>query len=102
MPRVYPGHIQGRTVAYEDSSFVTGDSPVVHDVYTDLKQRPGSDGYIICDGAGDIKVEFSNDGTNYGSQHTLKASEVLSLTNLEIWLIKVTWVTNSAYRILVI
>lgn len=90
----------GRTVSYEDTNFLTGDSPIVADVATDLG-RNGRDGYVTCDGTGDIKVEVSDDGTNYGGQHTLKSGETLGLTGLVISKIKITWVSNSAYRILV-
>ena len=96
-----PGVIKGRTFKYEDASFVTGESPATHDVNTDLG-RNGVDGYIICDGDGDIKVEISDDGTNYGSQHTLKSGDILDLKNLDIDRIRVTWVSNSAYRTLVV
>ena len=63
---------RGRSVSYEDISFVTGDSPVVLDVNTDIS-RNGRDGYIANDGAGNFTVEISDDGTNYGGVHTVKA-----------------------------
>jgi len=96
-----PKAYSGRTFKYEDADFVTGDSPVTLDVNSDLS-RNARDGYIICDGAGNILIEISDNGTNYGSQHTMKSGEVMSLTGLDIDSIKVTWVTDSAYRILVI
>ena len=96
-----PGKIQGRTVSYEDTSFVTGDSPVVHDVNTSLS-RNGVDGYIVCDGPGNITIDITNNGTNYGGQHTLKRRERMNLRNLDIDSIRVTWVSDSAYRVLVV
>ncbi|KKM89208.1 hypothetical protein LCGC14_1250960 [marine sediment metagenome] len=96
-----PQAYSGRTFKYEDTSFVTGESPITLDVNTDLG-RNSRDGYIICDGGGNLLIEFSDNGTNYGSQHTLKSGEVISLTGLDIDKIKITWVTDSAYRILVI
>jgi len=98
---ITPGVITGRTFKYEDSSFVTGDSPATHDVNTDLG-RNGVDGYIVCDGSGDIKAEISDDGSTYGGQHTLKKGDVLDLEHLDIDKIRVTWVSNSSYRILVV
>jgi hypothetical protein len=92
---------RGRSVSYEDTSFLTGDSPAVHDVNTDLG-RNGRDGYVVNDGAGNFTVEISDDGTNYGGAHTLKIGEVLKLGGVDIDKIRVTWVANSAYRIFVI
>lgn len=96
-----PGPIQGRTFVYEDTSFVTGESPRVLDVNTDLG-RNSVDGYIINDGTGNILVEFSDNGTNYGGQHTLQKGEVIDLKNLNIDSIRLIWVSNSSYRILVV
>lgn len=93
--------ISNRTAAFEDASFVTGDSPATHDVNAALGKN-GVDGYIVCDGAGDIKINISNDGTTYGGTHTLKKNDILNLRHLDVDSIKVTWVTNSAYRILVV
>ena len=92
---------RGRSVGYEDTSFLTGDSPAVHDVNTDLG-RNGRDGYLINDGEGSFKVSFSDDGTTYGSNHTIKAGEILRFKGVDIDKIKVTWVANSAYRIFVL
>lgn len=90
-------YVDGASVAYEDTSFVTGDSPIVLAVNTDLG-RNGHEGYFTNDGPGDIKVEISADGTTYGGQHTLRGGEILDLDNLKINKIRVTWVQNSAYR----
>ena len=89
---------RGLSVSYEDTSFVTGESPAVHDVNTDLGGN-GRDGYVVCDGAGDITVEISNDGTNYGGSHTLKKDETLHLEGLNIDKIRITWIADSSYRI---
>jgi len=86
--------------SYEDTSFTAGDSPVEYDVNTDLGY-PARDGYIVCDGAGNITVNISHDGTNYGDDITLKAYDVLDLKPLNVSKIMMTWVSNSSYRILV-
>lgn len=91
----------GRSFGYEDTSFVTGDSPIVLDVNTDLG-RNATDGNIINDGDGNILVEISNNGTNYGFQHTLQKGDELELTNLNVDKIRLTWVSDSSYRILVV
>jgi len=91
-----------KTKAYEDTSFVTGDSPRVLEVRDDLSNKPANAGYFINDGNGDIIVQiYNNDQNDYGDQHTIKAGEMVQLNGLNIRRIKLTWVTNSAYRILV-
>lgn len=92
---------RGRPVSYEDTSFLTGDSPVVLDVNADLS-RNGVDGYVINDGVGNFTVEVSNDGTNYGSAATIKYGEVMDLEGFDIDSIRITWVANSAYRVQII
>lgn len=89
------------TYAYEDTLFETGDSPRVLDVSTDLG-RTSIDGYIVNDGTGDIKIELSNDGTNYGGQHTLQCGDKLILTGITVSKIRLTWVSDTGYRVLVI
>jgi len=92
--------VDGSTVAYEDTDFVSGDSPVVLDIFTDLG-RAGHEGYILNDGAGNILVELSADGTNYGGSHTLKWGEQLMLNNLKINRIRLTWQEDSSYRTMI-
>ncbi len=94
----FGGTISGRSKAYEDTSFVVGDSPVTLDINTDLG-RNSRTGYIICDGAGDILVELSGDGTNYGTQFTMKDNEKVNLDGLSIDSIKITHSSDSSYRV---
>lgn len=86
---------------FEDTSFVTGSSPVVHDVNSVLG-RNGVDGYIINDGSGNFSVQFSSDGTSYGSKATLKEDEKMVFEAWDINSIKITWIADSSYRILII
>lgn len=87
--------------SFEDSSFVTGDSPATLDVNAALG-RNATQGYVICDGAGDIQVAFSTDGVSFGDNLTLKESEQLNFSNQSVDTIKITWVSDSAYRVAVI
>jgi len=88
--------------AYEDSSFVAGDSPVVHDFNTDLGKN-GREGYIVCDGTGNILVEIANKSFAYGDQFTMKENDILNFQGLEISKVRLTHSgTDSAYRIWVI
>jgi hypothetical protein len=94
-----PAYIRGRDYTYEDDDFEAGDSPAVHDVNTDLGRNAHA-GYIICDGAGDITVEISNDGATYGGVHTMKEGEKFNLDKYDVDTIRITYVTaDSAYRI---
>jgi hypothetical protein len=89
-----------KPVTYEDAGFVVGESPVVLDVETDLGLC-GAMGHIICDGAGDILVAISTDGTTYGGQFTMKSGERESLDHMDINKIKITHSADSAYRVVV-
>lgn len=91
---------QPKTVYFsgEDSSFVTGDSPVTLDINATLG-RNSVDGYILNDGAGDFTVTLSEDGSTFGQDITLKVGEQLDLRTLSIDSIKITWVSDSAYRV---
>ena len=93
--------IAGRVQTFEDTSFLTGDSPATLDVNSALGKN-GSDGYIINDGAGNFTVAISNNGTDFGDEITMKQNEVLDLKDLDIDTIRITWISNSAYRVAVI
>jgi len=90
----------GSSTGYEDSNFVSGDSPAVLDIQTDL-ERIGHRGYIANDGPGDMKYEISADGTTYGSIHTLRGGETANLENLKIKKIRLTHVDNTEYRVMI-
>ncbi len=96
--RVREGMYDFDNITYEDSSFVTGDSPATHDFNGD-SGRNAVDGYIICDGQGDIQVDVSRDGISYGNKWTMKRNEKVNLSHYNVDKIRVTWVSDSAYRI---
>jgi hypothetical protein len=98
---VREGAYQGLNKTYEDTAFLVADSPVTLDVYTDLSHYV-QDGYIICDGAGDIQVDVTRDGLIYGDKWTMKSGEKVSLLRMDIKKIRLTAVSNSAYRVNVI
>ena len=92
------GFIDGLNVTFEDTSVVAGDSPVILD-FNGTTGRNGLDGYIICDGVGDLTVEFSRDGASWGGAWTMKQFETMSLRNYDIDSLRITWVADSAYRV---
>ena len=97
---VREGPYAGLNQTYEDSNFQSGDSPATHDFYTDSGGKYAVDGYIICDGAGNIQVDYTRDGLTYGDKWTMKPGERVSLLRLDIKKIRVTHTgTDSAYRI---
>ena len=87
---------RGRSVSYEDTNFIVGDSPVVLDINTDLS-RNARDGYVICD-SGSFSVEISDNGTDYGGIHTVKIGEILRLKGVDMDSVRITWIENASYR----
>ncbi len=86
---------------YEDTSFVTGESPADLTVNADLG-RNGREGYIINDGDGNFTVSFSGDGSVFGDAATMKKNEKVSFTDKSIHTLRITWVADSAYRVSII
>lgn len=86
---------------FEDTSFVTGDSPVTLDC-NDALGRNATEGYIINDGAGNFTVAFSTDGAAFGDAITIKKNEVIEFEDISVDSLKITWVADSAYRVSVI
>lgn len=86
----------------EDSNFVTGDSPFTANILSGLG-RSGIEGYIINDGLGDLTFAISNDGgISFGSEITLKQTDnPWRFSGQKIDQIRVTWVSNTAYRIFI-
>lgn len=93
--------LDGLLGSYEDTSFVTGDSPVVLDVNTDLS-RDGRECSITNDGAGAFTFAISNDGASWSPEVTMKTGEVAAFSSLRIDSIRITWVADSAYRVVVL
>ena len=96
---VREGAYPGLNKTYETATFTAGDSPATHDFYGDTG-RFATAGNIICDGAGDIQVDFTRDGITYGDKWTMKQGERDNLSHLDIKKIRITHTgTDSAYRI---
>lgn len=93
-------YVDGNTVAYENAAFVTGQSPAIIDFFTDSGGKIAHKGWFVNDGPGDIKIEFSFNGSAYGGQHTIKTGETVSLDDFSIKKIRLTWVSDAGYRAL--
>ena len=60
-------------------------------------------GWINNDGAGDISVAFSRDGTTFGDNWTMKQGELSNLKGLDIHTLRITRITADAnYRVVLI
>lgn len=92
-------YVDGTSKSYENTDFGTSNSPLVIDFNGDTGGKIGHKGWLIIDGPGDIEVEFSADGVNYGGIHTIKASERISLDGMSIMKMRLTWITDTGYRI---
>jgi len=84
-------------VTFEDTSFVSGDSPAILDVNTALGEN-GREFIVINDGIGDFTVSISNDGAVFGNEHTMTNGETYGLDDLSVDSIRITHVADSAYR----
>jgi len=91
----------GVNKAYEDAAFVAGSSPATHDFNGDMG-RNATDGFMVCDGAGNVLVELSYDGAAWGTQFTLKNGEIITFTGMSIDSVRVTHSADSAYRIFLV
>lgn len=81
-----------------DANFVTGSSPATLNVNTALG-RDGNDGIIANDGPGKLIAAISSDGTAYGDDILLNIGEQFSLTGLIVNKLRITWVSDSSYRV---
>ena len=99
---------------YEDDSFVTGDSPVTHDVLTDLEHY-ATGGQVSNWGTGDMYIKV--EGNRVGKRSTLNDTIVLASAesirvparsvfdlgslNMNIMKIQTIWIADTAYTITV-
>lgn len=84
-----------------DTDFVTGDSPAIIDMNTALGEN-AKDVAVLNDGPGNFTIAISNDGISYGDEHTMKSGEVIEFDTISVDSLRVTWVADSAYRVVYI
>jgi len=104
--RVIEGPLSGVTIdanpqTFEDTSFVTGDSPAILDVNAALG-RNATQFSVQNDGAGNFTVATSTDGISFGDEKTMKGGEVYGIDKISVDSIRITWISNSAYRVIVL
>lgn len=92
---LYPA---GQYMAETVTSFATGDSPEVIDFISEIG-KPASNGYLINDGSGDISIAMRRGQAAFGDEIILSANERFDFKGRDIEHLRITWVTNSSYRI---
>lgn len=93
-----PAQLEELPFISEDTSFVSGDSPATLDINTFL----GRDAFfweIINDGPGSFTIALSNDGSIFGDEATVNQQEIYRLPNISVDSIRITHVSDSAYRV---
>jgi hypothetical protein len=95
------GVVQDTPEYFSDASFVSGDSPVTLDLNAALGRNASSTS-VTNDGAGNFTVAYSTDGVTFGDAITVKYPETLSLADVSVDSIRITWVADSAYRVIAI
>jgi hypothetical protein len=82
---------------FEDSSFLTGESPRELDINAALG-RNATKGYIDNDGTGEITVAFRITGSGtFGDAIRLKKKKILRFDNISVDTIRVAWVSDTSY-----
>jgi len=91
----------GNPKKYEGTVAAAG-TPVTLDVNADLDHNAG-DGYIVCDGPGNLQVDISKNGLAFETDVTVEEDEVVLLKGLNVDTIRIdATVSGTAYRALVI
>lgn len=83
---------------FEDTSFVSGDSPATLDINTALG-RNATVVTVINDGPGEFTVATSTDGAVFGDDITIKQRERWTFRDIDIDSVRITHVADSAYRV---
>jgi hypothetical protein len=84
---------------WEDTAFVTGDSPVVIDINTALGKNAVNI-EVKNVGAGQLNFQLSIDGVNYGDVITLGLEEAYIDETGNVDSVRLIWVANTAYKVL--
>ena len=93
--------VQALPRTYEDPAFIVGTSPFDATFFADQGWN-SIQGWITCDGPGNILVRFSRDGIIFGDPWTMLPGENTNLKGFDIHTLRVTHVTDSAFRIFLI
>lgn len=92
-------YVDGNSVAYE-GVLTTGADVLCNFKVDAAPSRNAHYGYLINDGPGDLQVYWSYNGIDFGGIHTVKQGEQISFDGFAVNQLKLRWVTDTAYRIL--
>jgi len=85
-----------------EGTITAGTSPITIDFNLDAG-RNAKDGWVNCDGAGNLSVAFSRDGLTYGDAWTMKQGENTGLRNFDVDSLRLTHTgTDCDYRVVLI
>ncbi len=102
LPSAASGAVDDNTpITFEDTNFVLGDSPASLDCNAALG-RNATQFSIQNDGPGNFTVSISLDGSLFGNEKTVKSGEVYAIDALSIDTVRVTFVSNSSYRMVIL
>lgn len=87
-----------KTFSSFDTSFTTGDSPVTLDANTTLGQN-ATDGFIVNNGPGRLTYQISEDDASFDDSINLEPQTGHSLTGVSVDSIKITWVSDTSYEV---
>lgn len=96
--KTVPAQLEELPFISEDTDFVSGDSPATLDINTFLG-RNCFFWEIINDGPGSFTVALSNNGSSFGNEATVKQQEIYRLPNISVDSIRITHISDSAYRV---
>jgi len=92
---VTQGPLNGLCTSFEDTDFTV---TITLDVNVALG-RDARSLTVSCDGPGSFTVAVSNDGVSYSPEKTMKSGEDFGLDGLRVDSVRLTYVTDSAYRV---
>lgn len=94
----YLRSLVGTPAPFEDDNFIEGSSGIVLEI-NNVLERNAISVSIINDGPGDFTVSFSTDGINWGQEITWKSGDSRDFYRLSVHSLRMTWISNSAYRV---
>tara|TARA_R110002126_G_scaffold37750_3_gene113483 strand:- start:222 stop:533 length:312 start_codon:yes stop_codon:yes gene_type:complete len=87
-----------KTFSSFNNTFGVVTSPVTLNANNTLGQN-SVDGYIVNNGKGRLTYQISNDGSSFDDSINLEPSTGHNLTGISIDSIKITWVVDTGYEV---
>lgn len=87
-----------KTFSSFDTSFIFIESPVTLDVNIELSKN-SNDGFIINNGKGRLTYQISSNGSTFDDAINLEPCTGHSLKNISVDSIKITYVADTSYEV---